>query len=130
MPVALHAATDEFAFQNIEGDKQRGGPVGLIVARHGQATALLDRQTRASAVEDLDLRPLVDRQHDGVGWRVDTKTNDIMQFDSAGGIAGESTILLQAMGPPNPLLPADADADRMPWTPRSSVSPRRADRCR
>ncbi len=61
MPVPLHAATDDLAFQHVEGGKQRRRPMPLVVVGHRLAAALLDRQTRLGAVKGLNLRLLVDR---------------------------------------------------------------------
>ena len=44
MAVALHAATDDRAVQNIESGDQRGGSVPLIIVGHGRALAGLQRQ--------------------------------------------------------------------------------------
>ena len=71
MTVPLHAATDNLAFQHVEGGKQRGRPVPLVVVGHRLAAALLDRQAGLGSIEGLDLALLVDRQHDGVRRRID-----------------------------------------------------------
>ena len=55
MPVALHAAADDLAFEYVEGGEQRGRAVALIVVRHGPQAAGLQRQARLRAVERLDL---------------------------------------------------------------------------
>ena len=66
MPVTLHAAADDLAFEYVEGSEQRGRAVALIVVRHGPQAAGLQRQARLRAVERLDLRFLVDAKHDRV----------------------------------------------------------------
>src|SRR5271169_2276086 len=53
MPVALHAAPDDLAFEDIEGGKQGGGAVSLVIMGHRGAAPLLHRQTRLGAVERL-----------------------------------------------------------------------------
>src|SRR5882724_8411952 len=44
MAMALHAATDDIAFQDVERGTQGGGAMPLVVMRHCRATALLDRR--------------------------------------------------------------------------------------
>ena len=66
--VALHAAPDDFAFQDIEGGEQGGGAVALVVVGHGGAASFLHRQTGLGATQGLDLALLVEAEHDGVRW--------------------------------------------------------------
>ena len=61
MPVSLHVPADDFAIEHVEGGKQRGRAVPLVVVGHGAEPALLHRQTRLAAVERLDLALLVER---------------------------------------------------------------------
>ena len=113
MPVPLHAATDNLAFQHVESGEQRGRPVPLVVVGHRLAAALLDRQTRLGAVEGLNLRLLVDRQHDGVRRRIDVEANDVVQFGRKLRIVGQlelaHPVRLEAMSTPYPLHRTDAD---------------------
>ena len=62
MPMLLHAASNDLAFEHIEGGKQGGGAVALIVVGHGGGASLLQGQTRLGAVERLDLALLIDRE--------------------------------------------------------------------
>ena len=55
MPVALHAAADDLAFQDVEGGEQGGRAVALVVVGHGPGPPLLHRQARLGAVQGLDL---------------------------------------------------------------------------
>jgi hypothetical protein len=55
MPVALHAAADDLAFEHVEGGEEGSGAVADIVVGHGAAAPLLDRQPRLGPVERLDL---------------------------------------------------------------------------
>ncbi len=66
MPMLLHAAPGDLAFEYIEGGKQGGGAVALIVVGHGSGAPLLEGQPRLGAVERLDLALLTDREHDGM----------------------------------------------------------------
>ena len=107
MPMALHAAADHRAVQHVEGGKQRSGAMALVVMCHGAAAALLHGQTRLSAVECLDLALFVDRQHDGVGWRVDIEPDDLVQLGGELWIIGQLELArpmrLQAVPAPNAL---------------------------
>src|SRR5271167_2693515 len=51
VPVALHAATDDLAFQDIQGGEQGGGTVALVVVGHRGAASFLHRQTGLGAIE-------------------------------------------------------------------------------
>ena len=52
--------------------------MALVIMCHGAAAALLHGQTRLGAVECLDLALFINRQHDGVGWRVDIEHDDLV----------------------------------------------------
>src|SRR5262249_59057671 len=60
----------------------------------------LDRQTGLGAVERLDLRFLVDREHHGMGWRMHVETDDIFHLLGesrvAGALEGAQAMRLQA----------------------------------
>ena len=89
----------------------------LVVVGHGAKTALFHRQAGLGAVERLDLRLFVDREHDGVGRRVDVEPDHIAQFGDEVGIVRKLE-LPHPMGPkpvcaPDALHRADADAGRL-----------------
>lgn len=77
VPVLLHALTDNFSVQHVEGGKQCGRAMPPIVMRHRAAAALFQRQARLGPVERLDVAFLVDRQHQSVGRRADIQPDDI-----------------------------------------------------
>jgi hypothetical protein len=58
--VPLHVLADDAAVEHVEGGKQRGRAVPLIVVRHGAEPSLLHGQAGLGAVERLDLALLVD----------------------------------------------------------------------
>jgi hypothetical protein len=87
MPVALHVASDHGPVEDIQGGEQRCGSIAFVVVGHGAETPFLHGQARLAAVERLDLAFLIDRQNDGMGGRIDIKTNDIAQFADEVGIA-------------------------------------------
>jgi len=41
MAMALHATSDDLAFEYVEGGEQRGGAVTLVIMGHGAGAALL-----------------------------------------------------------------------------------------
>ncbi len=55
MTMTLHVAADDGAVEHVEGGKQRGCTVPLVVVGHCAEPALLHRQARLGAVERLDL---------------------------------------------------------------------------
>ena len=115
MAVALHVATDDGAFENVEGGEQGGGAVALVVMGHGAGAPLFHRQS-LGAVERRDLALLVDRKDDGVRRRIDVKADDIAQLVDELRIVGELELLhpmrLQVVCPPDALDGADADPGR------------------
>ena len=111
--VALHAPADDAAFEHVEGGKQCGSAVPLIVVRHCAAASLLQRQTRLGAVERLDLAFLVHRQHDGMLRRVDVEAHDVAYFGCELRIVGQLELpylmRTQAMATPDAMHRTDAD---------------------
>ena len=133
MAVALHVAADDGAVEHVERGEQRGGAVALVVVGHGAEPALLHRQAGLGAVERLDLALLVDRQHDGMGRRIDVEPDDVAQLVDELRVVGElelpTPVRLQPVRAPDALHRAGADADSpVPSVARSSGSSRPADR--
>src|SRR3954470_1693750 len=73
----------------VEGGEQRGGAMALVVVGHGAGAALLQRQAGLGAIERLDLRLLVNRQHHGMGRRVNVEADDVAQLRHELGIVRE-----------------------------------------
>ena len=69
MAVALHAAADDGAIEDIERGEERGGAVALVVVGHGGAASGLQRQARLGTIKGLDLGFFVNRQHHRMGRR-------------------------------------------------------------
>src|SRR5271154_1219881 len=61
--MTLHAASDHATLRHVQGGKQRGRAVSLVVMRHRAAASALQRQPGLSAIERLDLALLVHREH-------------------------------------------------------------------
>ena len=114
MAVALHVAADDGAVEHVEGGKQRGGAVALVVVGHGAEPSLLHRQAGLGAVERLDLALLVDRQHDGVRRRIDIEADDVAQLVDELRVVGElelsPAVRLQPVRLPDAPHRAGADA--------------------
>ena len=113
MAVALHAATDDLAFQHVEGGEQGGRAVSLVIMGHGPGPALLHRQPRLGAVQRLDLALLIDAEHHGVGGRINIQADDVADLGGEPGIIGElegaDAVRCQAMGLPDALHRGQAD---------------------
>ena len=133
MPVALHVAADHRAVQHVERGEQRRRAVPDVVVGHRPGPTLLHRQPGLGAVERLDLALFVDRQHDGMGGRIDVEADDIAELLGELGVVGELECLhpvrRQAVGLPD-ALHADRRRCRPPWPSRgrSSAWSRRAGR--
>ena len=116
VPVALHIAPDNGPVEDIQGGKEGCGSIAFVVVGHGAQTSFFHRQARLGTVKRLDLAFLIDRQDDGVGWRIDIEANDIAQFGDKIRIAGELelpiAVRLQAMRSPDAPDRCLTDANR------------------
>jgi hypothetical protein len=87
----------------------------LVIMRHCRAAALLHRQTGLGAVERLDLRFFVDRQHHRMRRWMDIKTDNVAQLGDELAVARQLELThamrLQPMGVPDPLHRAETDPD-------------------
>lgn len=54
--------------------------MSFVVMGHGPGAPLLHRKTGLGAVERLDLALLINREHDGVGGRIDIEADDVLEF--------------------------------------------------
>ena len=63
MPMTAVALSDDLAGEHVQGGKQGGGAVPLVVMGHGAAAARLHGQARLRAVEGLDLALFVHTEH-------------------------------------------------------------------
>ena len=105
MPVALHAVADDLAVEHVERGEQRRRAVALVVVGHRPAAARLHRQPRLGAVERLDLRLLVDAEHQRMRRRIDIEADDVAQLGHELGIARQlelaHPVRLQSVGAPD-----------------------------
>lgn len=114
MAMTLHVLADDGAVEHVEGGEQRGGSVALVVMGHGSEPTPLHRQAGLGAVERLDLALLVNRQHDGMGRRIDIETDDVAQLVDELRIVGElelsPAVRCEAVRLPDAAHRAGADA--------------------
>jgi len=89
MPVALHTAPDDLAFEDVEGGKQGGGAVALVIVGHRGAAPLLHWQPGLGAVERLDLAFLIDAKDHGMGRWIDIQANNILELVGESGVLGD-----------------------------------------
>src|ERR1700674_4666442 len=91
------------------------GKIPIQVMGQGAGAALLHRQPRLSAVERLDLRLLVDREHDRVRRGVDVEADYRTQLGDELRIPGQletaHPVRVQPMRLPDPLHRRNADPD-------------------
>jgi hypothetical protein len=73
------------ALEDVQSREQRGGAVALVVVGHGAEPARLDRQSGLGAVECLNLRLLVDREHHRMRRRIDVQADDVPELGGEGG---------------------------------------------
>jgi hypothetical protein len=114
--MTLHVAADDRAVEDVESGEQRRGAVPLVIVGHGSEPALLQRQTRLGAIERLNLALLVDRQHGGVGRRIDIEPDDVAQLGDEVRIARKlelsASMRLQPVRLPDATDRAGTDAAR------------------
>ena len=115
VPVSLHVAADDGAVEDVEGGEQRGCAVAFVVVGHRSGAARLHRQTRLGAVERWDLALLIDREDDGMGWRVDIEADDVAQLVDKLRVGGELELFhpvrLKTVRTPDALDGTRADVD-------------------
>jgi hypothetical protein len=89
VPVARQAVPDDVPRRDIEGGKQGGGAVPLVVMGHGAGAPALERQPGLGPVQGLDLALLVKGEDHGPLRRIEVEADHIPQLGDEGGILGE-----------------------------------------
>ena len=146
MAMTLHAAADDGAVEHAERGEQGGGAVPLVVVCHGLAASRLDRQSGLGAVEGLDLALFINRQHHGMGRRIDPRVrplagpragaepDDVSELGGQAGIAraleSAQPMRLQFVRPPDALHRTHRNPSLLPLPDWSSGSRGAAVRCR
>jgi hypothetical protein len=95
MPVSRPALGEDGSGGDIEGGEERCGAVTDVVVGDSFHVPEAHRQHRLGAVESLNLRLFIDREHDGVIWRVEIQTHHIAHLLDEEWIVGQ----LEVLGP-------------------------------
>lgn len=107
VPMARPAGGDDRAFGNIQGGKERGGAMALVVVRHRAAATGLEGQAGLGAIQRLDLAVLIHAQDHGMLRRVQIQAHHVLQFvlevRIPAELKGPDSVGLQAMGGPDSL---------------------------
>lgn len=114
MAMALHAAAEHRAFQDVEGGKQGRRPVAGVVMRLSGRMSGTVGPIGTGAFQSLDLGLFVYGQHDGVGGRIHVETDHILHLLGEGRVVraleGTHPMRLQAVLLPDPRHGAERDA--------------------
>src|SRR5712671_5694321 len=86
-PVARHAFADDGSGLYVEGGKQRGRPVPLVVMGVPFGLPGSHREQRLGAIQRLDLRFLIDAEHQRVVRRVEIEADNVAHPGSGPGQA-------------------------------------------
>src|SRR5436190_21627513 len=88
--------------------------LALVIVCHGPALAGFERQARLGSVESLDLRLLVDGQHDGMCRRAHIEADDVLDLLGESGVLGalegSQSVRLQPVRLPDALDRAQREA--------------------
>ncbi len=99
------AHRDHAAVQRVEGCKQRGRAMALVVVGDGAGPPALHRQSRLRAVQGLDLTLLVAAEHQRMLGRVHVQAYHVQQLVLEAGITRQleaaAQVRLEAMAVPN-----------------------------
>jgi len=117
VPVPRLAHRDHPPIERVQRGEQRGRAVAFVIVGHGSEPPFLHWQPRLGTVERLDLALLVDRQHHGVGGRIDVEPDDVTQLGGELWVLGKletaEAMRLQAVGAPDSLDRTHRNADRL-----------------
>src|SRR5487761_214679 len=91
--VAAVSLADNAAAGNAEGGEQGGDPMAPIVVGPALRHSGSQRQDGLGAVKSLDLRLLVDAEHEGCGGRIQVQADDVTHLLNELRIIGELEVL-------------------------------------
>ena len=80
MPMPLNVAADYGNVENIEGSKQGGGTIALVIMGHCSTADTLQGQTMLSAIKRRNLALLVNREHDGMSGRRHEEPDNVVEL--------------------------------------------------
>ncbi len=116
---------DHGAVEHIERREQAGGPVALIVVRHGAASPLLHRQARLRPVQRLHLRFFIHAEHQRLVRGVEVDADHIRQLLDKPPVCrqleGFAPVRFQAVRVPDPRHAGMADPLRVRQRPRAPM---------
>ena len=87
MAVLAVAFADDFARGDIQGGKERGGAVAIVVVGSALGLSGFHRQNRLAAFQSLHLTFLIHAKHNGMGlfrW-VEVKAHDVAHLSTKKG---------------------------------------------
>ncbi len=107
MPMARQARGDDRALRDMQGGKEGGGAMPLVIVRHRAAAPRLQGQARLRAIQGLDLAFFIHAEDHGMFRGVQIQAHHVLQFVLKVRIPAElkspHAVGLQAMGGPDPL---------------------------
>ena len=107
VPMAWQTRRDDRALGDIQGGKECGGAMALVIVRHRAAATGLEGQAGLRAIQRLDLAFLIHAEDDGMLGRVQIQAHHILQLVLEVRIPAEfkgpDPMGLQAMGGPDSL---------------------------
>jgi hypothetical protein len=110
-PVMLR---DDLAGLHVQGREQRSSTVADVVVGAPFDLAGTHRQDRLAAVQGLNLRLLVDAQHDGAIRGIEVETDDVSHLVDQQRVGGQlealSAVRLKTEGAPDPMHRTAAQA--------------------
>ena len=105
--MAWQARGDDRALRDMQGGKEGGGAMPLVIVRHRAAAPRLQGQARLRAIQGLDLAFFIHAEDDGMFGRVQIQAHHVLQFvlevRVPAELKGPDSVGLQAMGGPDPL---------------------------
>src|SRR5271169_770200 len=75
--MARQATTNDLAVEDIEGGKQGGGSVPLVIMRLAFRQSRPQGQKRSGSIQRLDLALFIDEEYQGPVRRVEIQANDV-----------------------------------------------------
>ena len=107
VPMARQARGDDRALRDMQGGKECGGAMPLVIVRHRAAATGLQGQAGLRAIQGLDLTFFIHAQDHGMLGRVQIQTHHILQLvlevRILAELEGPDPVGLQTMGGPDPM---------------------------
>ena len=105
VPMLGHAFPDHTSVQDVQGRKQGGGTMALVVVGHDSAASFLHEQPWLDPLQGWNLDLLVHAKDNGLVRRVEVQSHDVGEFLREAKILREletfGPVGLQSMGVPD-----------------------------